>query len=139
MKLDLSSLQKATGSLESAIEVSKKFIKGEAKTEEEKVIQAGVIQNFEFTYELCWKFMQRALETYFNINENLNKKELFRKAFENKLIENVPEWFKYYEARNITSHTYDAAKAETVYNAAKTFVNDAKIFLKNLEEVNDAK
>ena len=139
MKLDLSSLQKAIASLESSLEVSKKFIKGEVKTEEEKVIQAGVIQNFEFTYELCWKFMQRGLETYFNINENLNKKELFRKAFENKLIENVPEWFKYYEARNITSHTYDATKAETVYAAAKIFLNDAKILSKSLEKINEGK
>ena len=62
MALDLSSLQKAVNSFERAIKVADIMIKGDVDTDTEEVIRAGVIQNFEFTYELCWKFMKRWLE-----------------------------------------------------------------------------
>ena len=47
MALDLSSLQKAVGSLERAIKVANLMIKGEVDTDQEEVIRAGVIQNSE--------------------------------------------------------------------------------------------
>ena len=59
MALDLSSLQKAVSSMERAINVATRMIEDEVDTDQEEVIRAGVIQNFEFTYELCFKFMKR--------------------------------------------------------------------------------
>ncbi|EKD27292.1 MAG: hypothetical protein ACD_79C00770G0006, partial [uncultured bacterium] len=47
MPLDLSSLKKAVHSLERAINVADNRIKGVADTDQEEVIRAGVIQNFE--------------------------------------------------------------------------------------------
>lgn len=139
MALDLSSLQKAVNSLEQAVKVASSCINGVVDTEQEKVIRAGVIQNFEFTYELCWKFMQRWLEV--NVAgqnaDKLTMKELFRIAAERQLIRDVEAWFEYNKARNKTSHTYDEAVAENVYGFAVRFLGDAKEFLKTLEERND--
>ncbi|MDR3071775.1 MAG: nucleotidyltransferase substrate binding protein [Endomicrobium sp.] len=137
MKLDLSSFKKAVVSFEQAIEFSDKLITGDVITPEEKFFRAGVIQNFEFTYELSWKIMQRALKMYANVNEYLNKKELFRSAFKNKLITDAARWFDYYEARNITAHTYDDVKADLVYKTAKFFLKDVRVLLANLEKLND--
>ena len=139
MALDLNSLQKAVGSLEKAIDVASSIIKEIASTEHEKVIRAGVIQNFEFTYELCWKFMKRWLEgnlggTYV---DGVSRKELFRIAAESQLIEDVEAWFAYHEARNQTAHIYDEHKAEAVFETAKKFLPDAKEFLQNLKNKND--
>lgn len=139
MALDLSSLQKAVDSLQRAVKVASSQIKGKVDTDEEEVIRAGVIQNFEFTYELCWKFMKRWLEI--NISsaavDGIPRKELFRLAAENRLIGQVEAWFEYNNLRNETAHTYDAETAEEVYEAAVRFAGDARAFLKTLEKKND--
>ena len=137
MTLDLSSLQKAIGSLERAIGVANSFVNG--LDDQEEVIHAGVIQTFEFTYELCWKFMKRWLEANApgQIVDSLTMKELFRMASERQLIQNVEVWFEYHRARNKTSHIYDLEVAEDVYETAVRFLTDAKAFLKTLESKND--
>ena len=139
MTLDLSSLQKAVGSLDRAVKVADKMIEGEVDTDQEEVIRAGVIQNFEFTYELCWKFMKRWLEL--NVGgvtlDGATRKELFRKAFESQLIDDIDNWMEYHEARNETSHTYDNDKADDVFNVSKNFLKDAKQLLSILEKKND--
>ena len=139
MALDLSSLRKAVDSLERAVRVASAQIKGKVNTDEEEVIRAGVIQNFEFTYELCWKFMKRWLEM--NVGgqtvDGATRKELFRMAAESRLIKNVKTWFSYNRSRNETAHTYDADKAGDVYASARRFVKDAKALLKTLEARND--
>ncbi len=139
MALDLSSLQKAINSLERAIGVATSAIKGKVNTDYEEVLRAGVIQNFEFTYELCWKFMKRWLEN--NVSgesvDGVTRKELFRLSAESRLINDVEAWFKYNEERNKTTHIYDGKKAETVYEAAICFAKDARILLQRLEDKND--
>lgn len=139
MVLNLSSLQKAVSSLERAIKVASIKIKGKVNTDEEEVIRAGVIQNFEFTYELCWKFMKRWLEI--NISgaavDGIPRKELFRLSAESQLISDVEAWFEYNELRNETAHTYEAKTAEDVYAAASRFAVSARELLKALEAKND--
>lgn len=137
MKLDLSSLQKAVDSLSRSLLVADRLIKGQ-NTDEDEVIRAGVIQNFEFTYELCWKFMQRWLEHNYSPEiSGTSRRDLFRTACEYKLIEDFEAWLKYHTARNKTSHTYDRAEAENIYKTAAEFSKDAAKFLKALEEKND--
>lgn len=139
MALDLSSLMKGIDSLERAIKVASSQIRGRVDTDQDEVIRAGVIQNFEFTYELCWKFMRRWLEL--NVGgadvDGCTRKELFRMAAESRLITHVGKWFKYHAARNETAHTYDSAKAGEIYRIARSFAVDARRFLKTLEKRND--
>lgn len=136
MSLDLTSLKSSVKSLESSIEISKDWITGKNKNIDE-VIRAGVICNFEFTYELAWKFMTRWLSINYSPSvSGIARKELFRIALEYKLIDNFDSWVEYNEARNKTSHTYDTANAEYVFNTAKKFLTDIKKFLKVLEENN---
>jgi nucleotidyltransferase substrate binding protein (TIGR01987 family) len=139
MALNLSSLQKAVNSLERAVKVASSQIKGKVNTDTEEVIRAGVIQNFEFTYELCWKFMKRWLEINIGsaVVDGIPRKELFRMAAESRLISDVETWFEYNNLRNETAHTYEAKTAEDVYKAAIRFAADARAFLKTLEDKND--
>lgn len=139
MLLDLSPLEKAVASLERALAVADRGIHGPVNTPEEEVIRAGVVQNFEFTYELSWKFMKRWLENNLGGVEvdGVTRKELFRIAAEQKLVETVEDWFSYHEARNQTAHAYDPAKAQQVFETAQRFVFNARSLLEALRARND--
>ena len=141
MKLDLSSLQKAVESLEKTIKVAgNKALAAELDEDTKDTIKAGVIQNFEFTFELCWKFMRRWLRENADVEEAeypRTRKELFRLAARFGLIKEPLSWFSYSDARNLTSHTYDEDKAETVYETAVGFLGDARYLLDRLQERND--
>lgn len=139
MALDLSSLKKAIASLKNALNVAIPASLEAMPENQQEVIKAGVIRNFEFTYELCWKFMKRWLEV--NIGtayvEGVTRRELFRLSVENKLIKDVDQWMEYHDARNETSHTYDQDTADDIFQVAQTFFSDAFELLQVLEEKND--
>lgn len=139
MALDLDSLRKATTSLERALSVAAPGRLKEMPTDQQEVIKAGVIQSFEFTYELCWKFMKRWLETNISpmVADGVTRRELFRLAAENRLIEDVEQWMRYHDARNQTANIYDPAILQDVYAAAHRFSEDAARFLAALEARND--
>ena len=139
MNLDLSSFRNAVGSLRRALQVADDgdFILGLSDSQKD-AIRAGVIQNFEITYELCWKFMRRWLDV--NIGSayvtGVTRRQLFRLSAEHKLIGDVDKWMEYHEARNETCHTYDANTAEDVFETAHEFIADAETLLKALEDRN---
>ena len=102
-------------------------------------LQAGLIQNLEFTYELCWKAIKRWLENNLNPEavDGVTRRELFRLAAENRLIEDVDEWMSYHEARNQSSHRYDSVLAEDVLGVIADFARAARRLLANLKARND--
>ncbi|MFH1717384.1 MAG: nucleotidyltransferase substrate binding protein [Planctomycetota bacterium] len=140
MKLDLSSLRKAVESLEKTLRVADDGAFMSRLTEDQKqAVKAGVIQNFEFTYELCWKFMRRWLES--NLGSvyvaGVARRQLFRLSAENRLLGDVDRWMEYHDARNETAHTYDEGTAEDVLETAHRFLADARELLHSLEAHND--
>jgi len=140
MALDLSSLTDAVASLENALDVADHFINsGKFSKNEIEVVKAGVIQNFEFTYELCWKFMKRWLDVNHSesFTAGITRKQLFRYAAENLLIEDFDGWLAYHELRNKTSHTYDELIALEIFKSARQFHKDAKALLKSIGDRND--
>lgn len=140
MALDISSLRKAIKSLKSSINVAlSKEVAGKKNNDLKETVRAGVIKNFEFTYELCWKFMKRWLEK--NVGsayiDGITRKELFRLGSEHHLISNIDNWMEYHDMRNETAHTYDDDTAKEVFESAIKFLKDAEILLKNLKTKND--
>jgi len=141
MKLDLSTLRKAVESLEKTVNIAddKNFMSG-LNDDQKNAIRAGVIQNFEVAYEFCWKYMQRWLKENAAGGEAelpRTRKELFRMAARYGLIKDPLPWFSVGDARNLTSHTYNEEKAESVYNSAVDFIDDARHLLEKLEKRND--
>ncbi len=135
MALDLSSFRKALASLEEAVA----FSAPEADEHLRNIVRAGVVKNFEFTYELCWEFMKRWLETNVEptVADGVTRRELFRLAAEQRLIDDVDAWMSYHEARNQTSQRYDAEVAEMACLAARDLFLNARALLTALEARND--
>ena len=129
MTLDFSSLKKALASLERAV------VRSAAEPQDQELRDA-VIQRFEYSYDLCWKMMKRRIELDApNPAEidRLSYRDLFRDAAEKGLVEDVQAWMVFRDQRNITSHTYDEAKAAAVYKTAIEFLPKAQALLARLE------
>jgi nucleotidyltransferase substrate binding protein (TIGR01987 family) len=115
MPLDLSSLRQAISSLEDSVEVATRrdFIDS-VDDKARKVIRAGVIQNFEFTFELCWKTLKDYLESQ-GVTASFPR-EVIKQAFHYELLNNGEIWLEMLSKRNLLAHTYDRKMAEEAYN-----------------------
>jgi len=138
MKLELTSLENATASLERSVLAAAKF-EATLPHELRETVRSGIIQNFEVAYELSWKMMKRWLETNISAEsvDGVTRRELFRMAAESRLLEDVDLWMSFHAARNITSHTYDNNTAEEVSERAEQFVAAAQSLLAALRARND--
>lgn len=138
--LDLSALQRALTSLEDSLEVvsdSEWF--NEQSLKVQNTLIAGVIQNFEFVYEVGFKMIKRQIELESASPEEVDQgsfRDVLRLAAEKGLIRDVEAWFGYRRMRNITAHTYDHEKAQQVYQGTLLFINDARALLTSLEARN---
>ena len=88
----------------------KRFIdKGELSELEEQ----GLIQSFEYVYELGWNVLKDFLENSGQTNI-YGSRDAIRKGFQLGLIENGDGWMKMYKSRIKTSHTYNEETAKEV-------------------------
>lgn len=82
------------------------------------IIIDGVIQRFEFTFELSWKLMKAFIE-YEGILEVESPRTAIRAAFKSGLIKDGDEWINMMLDRNRTSHVYDEKTAHEIYDNIK--------------------
>lgn len=135
--LDLTALRSAITSLDDGLAVVSDaawFNGQDAKVR--NTLVAGVIQNFEFVYEISMKMLRRQLELEADSPIDVDQasfRELLRIAAEKGLIDDVEAWFGFRQMRNITAHTYDHAKAQQVYAATQGFLTHARDLLARLE------
>ncbi len=71
----------------------------------------GVIQRFEYTFELAWKTLKAYMEDTGG-SSPLFARDCFREAFRRGLIQEEEKWLELITLRNLTSHTYWEASAE---------------------------
>ena len=140
LKLDLSALKSALLSLEAAIGIvndTNWFC--EQSEALRNTLTAGVIQNFEFVYEISFKMIKRQLELEAATPSNIDQcgfRDLLRMAAEKGMIDDADAWFRYREMRNNTSHTYDHVKANAVCADIHAFLEDARKLYAALERGN---
>jgi len=128
------SFQLALGKLKEVVN----HYKPEALSELEK---EGLIQRFEYTYELSWKMLQDLLR-YRGYTDIKGPTPTLQQAFKDDYITDHDGWRTMKRGREATSHTYnkaDAAKiVEDIYEKyAKLLIELENTMLKIQEEENN--
>jgi len=102
----------------------------------QEIVRDGVIQRFEYTHELALKHLKRTLETVFGDDvDRMPYNDVLRTGAERGLIRDVESWLGYRVLRNKTSHTYDSAVANEVFESVRPFLVDARDLLLKLQHV----
>jgi nucleotidyltransferase substrate binding protein (TIGR01987 family) len=127
MTLDIGSLEKAVARLEEGL------VRYQRDTSDTQ-IRDGLIQRFEFTYELSHKMLKRYLELASPSPQEFDSmpfQDLIRTANEQGLLlSDWPSWRNWRDMRSKTSHTYDEAKALEVVAGIPGFLAEA-VFLRD--------
>jgi nucleotidyltransferase substrate binding protein (TIGR01987 family) len=75
----------------------------------------GMIQRFEYTFELAWKTMKDYLEEM-GFTEIVGSREAIRIAFANGIIADGDIWMEMIKARNLTTHIYNSETAHQIWS-----------------------
>lgn len=78
--------------------------------------EQGVIQSFEYTFELAWNVLKDYLN-HKGFHGIIGSKDTISLAFKNELIAEGEIWMDMIVKRNLTAHTYDTEIASEVFQA----------------------
>jgi nucleotidyltransferase substrate binding protein (TIGR01987 family) len=127
MGLDASTLANAVGRLR----------EGLARCEEEpndEQLRDGLIQRFEFTYELCHKTLRRYLRETAASPEEFERLPFADAGNAQGLLRaEWPAWRRFREMRGRSSHVYDAKAALAVVAAIPEFLAEAEHLCSELQ------
>jgi len=130
MTLDVSSLANAVRRLREGVARHR-------REPGDEQLRDGLIQRFEFTYELAHKMVRRYLqEAAASADEiaRLSFADLIREANAQGLLHgDWPAWRRYREMRTRTSHTYDSGVAGEIAAEIPAFLDEAEFLLAELE------
>ena len=129
-KLDLSSLHKALGRLDEGYQRYLLDVR-------DLQIRDGLIQRYEFTYEISHKMLKRHLEMTSpnpEIFDAMPFADLIRTGKELSILKSDwSAWKLFREMRAKTSHTYDEDIAQTVVQVIPDFIHEARYLAQQLE------
>lgn len=100
--------------------------------EKDEVIRDSAIKRFELCFDSAWKSIknyarEQGIECY-------SPRECFKTAFQLKLIDYQDEWLKIIDDRNLTTHLYNEASADEVYERLPSYVELFKELAEKLSE-----
>ncbi len=119
----------ALNELSEAVELSKQ--RPLSKLEEQ-----GLIQAFEYNYELAWNVIKDFYEEQAEVGIQ-GSRDAIRMAFKRGLIENGSLWMEMIKSRVLTSHTYNRETAAKISAQVINEYYDAFILLN--EKLNEIK
>lgn len=135
MKIDISPFEKALSQLKRSLGYLHSDLARQDPGLEEQ-FRAATIQTFEYTYELGIKMLRRQLEQIAANPAGIRQMafmDMVRTGAEAGLVKDVARYRVYREMRNMTSHTYDEAKANEVLSVLGDFLQEMYFLRDELE------
>jgi nucleotidyltransferase substrate binding protein (TIGR01987 family) len=117
-----SNFKKALAKLSSVVEEATLDELSELETE-------GLIQRFEYTFELAWKTLQDLLQ-HKGYESILGPNPVLNQALKDGYITDAEKWRTMKKSRELTSHTYNSGTAKEIADGIFDTYHD---LLKNLE------
>lgn len=77
----------------------------------------GVIQRFEYSFELAWKTLKDWLEEGGFVFATITPRQVLKDGFAAKVIVDGQVWIDMLDHRNLLSHTYNVASFEKAVEA----------------------
>ena len=77
----------------------------------------GVIQRFEYCFELAWKTVKDYLEASGLVFATVTPRQVLKDAFAAKILKEGPVWMDMLDHRNLLSHTYDSTQFNIALDA----------------------
>jgi nucleotidyltransferase substrate binding protein (TIGR01987 family) len=93
--------------------------------------QEGVVQRFEYTFELAWKTVKDYMEHQGLQLDEQSPRAVIKAAFAAGILSDGQGWIDMLTHRNLMSHTYDRARFEEAVQAI------AGRYLANIKEALD--
>lgn len=111
----LKKLSEAIDYIKKSLDKTKQDIKqNNAETVLDEIIKEGLIQRFEYTYEMAWNVM-KDYATFQGNADIGGSRDAIRYAFASNLIQNGESWMDMIKSRIKTSHTYNEETANEIY------------------------
>ena len=93
----------------------------------------GLIQSFEYTFELAWKTLKDYLEA--NSVDAQFPRDVIKKGFQYTILDDGDIWIDMLEKRNLMAHTYDETNAKIAYDLIlKHFYPQLVLFCSSLTQ-----
>lgn len=92
----------------------------------------GLIQRFEFSFELGWKVLKDWLN--YKGFEVSAPRDVIQKAYQESFIDDFEGWLKMLELRNVSAHEYSLEKADGLI---KLIQEKFSLLLRNLKDTLD--
>lgn len=105
----------------------------------DNLAKEGVLQRFEFTFDLAWKTLKDFLDYTGRSYDLPSPRPIIKEAFAMEILSNGYVWLSMLETRNLLSHTYDESHLNKTMNevAGDYFpaVEELYLFLKNRNDL----
>ena len=96
-----------------AIERLREAVIGVQQLRDNRIMQDGLIQRFEFTFELAWKTSKVKLESQ-GLHDAVSPKTVLKELYALKWIDDETTWLEMLKDRKMTSHIYDESVADEI-------------------------
>lgn len=130
----MSKLERKLNNFKNALERLKEAVEEFKQEHASDVVRDGLIQRFEFTYELSWKTTKEYLEDIGIVDKN-SPKAVIKEAYAQKIISNEKNWLLMLKDRNMTSHVYKEELAEEIaQRIVHYYVKEFELLLRRIQK-----